>query len=84
MFYYCANPDCLVPFDYQGGHVFRFHKHHAPGEPPPNTHSVQHFWLCGACSLMYTLDYRDDMGVLIRFVPGERSECEQGRLIAAA
>jgi hypothetical protein len=42
----CANPDCHAAFDYQQGRLFRFHKDHPAGEKPPNTHSVQHFWLC--------------------------------------
>jgi hypothetical protein len=45
----CANPDCQVPFDYRRGKLFRFHKEHLVSEKPPNTHSVQHFWLCGVC-----------------------------------
>jgi hypothetical protein len=47
MFSACANPDCKKEFDYREGHLFRFHKAHPAGEVPPNTHSVQHFWLCG-------------------------------------
>lgn len=66
MFSVCANPDCQVPFDYRQGQLFRFHKDHPAGEKPPNTHSVQHFWLCGVCRGTYTLEYLDGRGVVIK------------------
>ena len=84
MFSRCANPECGVAFDYHEGQLFRFHKNHAPGEPPPNTHSVQHFWLCGACSLRYTLEYREDQGVILNGNFEKRPQAECHRLIAAA
>jgi len=84
MFSQCANPDCGVEFDYREGRLFRFHKNHAPGEPPPNTHSVQHFWLCGECSSRFTLEYREDTGVLIRRRVERAVQSEWNRLIAAA
>jgi len=84
MFSRCANPDCGVSFNYREGRLFRFHKNHAPHEPRPNTHSVQHFWLCGACSCQYTLEYREDSGVLITRRLEKSSQEEWNRLIAAA
>lgn len=60
----CANPGCLAPFDYCGGHFFRFQRRHAPNETPPNAHSVWHFWLCQRCSEIYTLQDRIE-GILI-------------------
>jgi hypothetical protein len=84
MFSVCANPDCRAPFDYQRGQLFRFHKDHPAGEKPPNTHSVQHFWLCADCCDAYTLEYRDGCGVLIKHSL-ETSTCTDTlRLIAAA
>ena len=80
----CANPECSVAFDYHQGELFRFHKNHAPNEPPPNTHSVQHFWLCGACSLRYTLEYREDQGVILHTNMENALQSEWNRLIAAA
>lgn len=80
----CANPDCQVAFDYQQGRFFRFHKDHATGEPAPNLHSVQHFWLCGHCCLGFTLEYRDGAGVLIKNRPDVVCEAETARFIAAA
>lgn len=66
MFSKCANLECSTSFDYEEGKFFRFHRSRTDGEPPPNTHSVQHFWLCGPCSQSYTLEYQNDRGVLIR------------------
>jgi hypothetical protein len=31
-----------------------------------NTHSVQHFWLCGRCSETYCLEHAPGGGILIR------------------
>jgi len=84
MFSMCANPDCEMHFDYEQGRFFRFHKSHAPGEQAPNTHSVQHFWLCGQCCREFTLEYRDGSGVLIKNRPDVICEAESSRFIAAA
>lgn len=46
----CANPECSARFLYMEGRLVRFRQNHKIDEPPPNTHSVQHFWLCNACS----------------------------------
>jgi hypothetical protein len=69
MFSVCANPDCRRPFDCEQGRLFRFHKDYPAGGNPPNIHSVQHFWLCSPCSTMYTLEYHNDRGVLIKSLP---------------
>jgi hypothetical protein len=84
MFSVCANPDCQAPFDYRQGRLFRFHKHHPAGERVPNTHSVQHFWLCGVCCGAYALEYRDGYGVLIKDRPQTSDSLETLRFIAAA
>lgn len=84
MFSKCANPDCGVPFDYGQGQIFRFHKYHAADEEPPNTHSVQHFWLCAGCCQEFTLAYNEREGVFLRNHPDARFEEEVSRFIAAA
>jgi hypothetical protein len=84
MFSMCANPDCQAPFDYQQGRLFRFQKHHQVGEKPLNTHSVQHFWLCGVCCGTYTLEYWDGRGVLIKCRPETSDNPDTLRFIAAA
>jgi hypothetical protein len=80
----CANPACRLVFDYRQGHLFRFHKAHRPDEQPPNTHSVQHFWLCGKCSAIYTLVYADERGVLLQDRSAFAAPQEECRVVAAA
>lgn len=80
----CANPSCQIPFDYRQGELFRFHKAHPPDEKPPNTHSVQHFWLCGKCSRDYTLVYADDLGVLLQDRSAISIAADEYRFVAAA
>ena len=86
----CANPECEMPFDYRQGRFFRFHKEQNAGEAPVNHHSVQHFWLCGACTKNYTLAYRRSEGVVMQIrarepeVEPERAEPMAPRLIATA
>lgn len=65
MFSQCANPDCKTKFDYREGRFFRFHKEHMTGDEPPNTHRVQHLWLCRKCSERYTLAYEEARGVVM-------------------
>jgi hypothetical protein len=84
MFSMCANPDCEMLFSYGQGRFFRFHKSNAIGEKAPNTHSVQHFWLCGHCCREFTLEYLDGAGVLIKNRPDVVGEAETARFIAAA
>jgi len=69
----CANPGCAASFHYKEGQLFRFHRSRKHGEAPPNTHSVQHFWLCNACSESYTLEYKGDGDVVIKL----RLTCSQ-------
>jgi hypothetical protein len=61
----CANSDCSIPFDYKQGQFFRFPKACAVNEAPANAHSVQHFWLCGRCARIHTLQYHKEHGVAI-------------------
>ena len=84
MFSACANPECRAPFDYHEGRFFRFHKAHSREDAPANTHSVQHFWLCGNCSGTYMLDYQDGWGVRMSRRCDISSQDQECRLIAAA
>jgi len=45
----CANPTCNEPFDYRTGRLFFVHVCCARDEARPNSHGVQHFWLCAMC-----------------------------------
>ena len=59
----CANPSCLAQFDHGEGRLFRFPKRAIEDGRSANTHSVQHFWLCGKCFSAYVLEYHDGVGV---------------------
>jgi hypothetical protein len=80
----CANPACAKEFDHRHGRFFRFPRNTREGEPPANTHSVQHFWLCGYCSEVYTLSYRTDCGIVMTEPFAKPSRGETPRLIAVA
>jgi hypothetical protein len=80
----CANPDCRAAFDYHYGRYFRFHKIQHAGEQRPNTHCVQHFWLCQSCATRYILEYQAECGVLLLKQPILESQREPCRFVAAA
>ena len=65
MFSACANPDCKINFDHREGRFFRFRKEHLAGDELPNTHCVQHLWLCGRCAEKFTLAYEEARGVVM-------------------
>ena len=70
----CANPSCSTPLVYlREGKIFMVE---APSqlekaEPPPSpdksksANRVEHFWLCGPCSLQMTLAYDRQNGVQV-------------------
>jgi hypothetical protein len=66
MFSECANPLCRVEFDYGQGQFFRFRKAPLADGKPANTHSIQHYWLCGECAKIYRLEYQHDRGILLK------------------
>lgn len=61
----CANPNCSATFDHRDGRLFRFPKRPIEAGRPANTHSVQHFWLCGICFQTYSLEYSEAHGVAL-------------------
>jgi hypothetical protein len=79
MFSECANPSCRVEFNYRQGQFFRFRKQQLGDGQPANTHSVQHFWLCGSCARTYRLEYEIGRGVVLKpfseyAIPSGRSQ----------
>lgn len=62
----CANPECRADFDYHHGQFFRVRKPPVEEGHPSNTHSVQHFWLCGKCAQAYYLENVKNKGILLR------------------
>jgi hypothetical protein len=69
----CANPSCAAAFGWMtGGKLFRFHREskgiHLTTRNETNenhTHSIDHFWLCERCSIIYTLKHEPGRGVTI-------------------
>jgi len=55
----CANPVCSTPFHYlRDGKIFRMELDGAPEGPASkgkSPHKIEHFWLCGSCSVTLTL-----------------------------
>lgn len=69
MFPKCANPECLATFGtLREGNLFRFRRHSAAGAPP-NSHSVEHAWLCARCCETNTLEYSNNSAVLVALAP---------------
>ena len=72
----CSNPSCAKSFDWLGGgRLFRFRREAGvelsrdiPMGRAGNSHRVEHFWLCERCSQIYTLEYKEGQGVLIRLL----------------
>lgn len=69
----CANPSCAASFEwFAGGKLFRFPRGSAASEASANdplardVHTTGHFWLCEKCSSVYTLQYQQGRGVVIR------------------
>lgn len=68
----CANPGCSTPLIYlREGKLFTVDqsagaqvRREGPVLVKPGTR-VEHFWLCGACSLEMTLAYDRESGVIV-------------------
>jgi hypothetical protein len=56
----CANPGCAAPFDYREGRLFRLHRN--------ANKAVRHFWFCGLCAEVYTVE-EDGEGVVLHLQP---------------
>lgn len=76
----CANPSCSTPLVYlREGKIFMVET--AQSHPAvdgtilissKSSNRVEHFWLCGPCSLEMTLTYDRHHGVeVVRKVPGK-------------
>jgi hypothetical protein len=55
---YCANPTCLKPLHYlREGTVYIFEVTDGDGEAGMRrTHRLEHYWLCGECSMEHRLE----------------------------
>ena len=69
----CANPSCSTPLVYlREGKIFmveapqpQFELLNAAPTKPKAANRVEHFWLCGPCSIEMTLTYDRQRGVEI-------------------
>jgi hypothetical protein len=65
----CANPKCAKPLHYlREGRIFVFNVQDSSvktsGEK--QSHHLEHYWLCGACSQMFVVEHLSDD---IRLIP---------------
>ena len=59
----CANPTCTAPFrSLREGKLFLAENHAA--EPGDRKLRREHFWLCAACALQFTLRFDDQRGMV--------------------
>jgi len=63
----CANSQCAKPLHYlREGRVFVFDVQDpsikTSGKPG---HHLEHFWLCGACSQQFRVEYEPGRGILV-------------------
>ncbi len=62
----CSNPDCAAPFDYREGRLVRFCRLASDNQSLASEKYVEHFWLCGTCSEIYTFELKSGPSVLIK------------------
>lgn len=70
----CANPACATPFHWTGGgKFFRFRPHPVSMldadsriDSPCGIHGVRHYWLCEPCSHVFTLEYAERCGAMVK------------------
>lgn len=66
---YCANPHCHKPLHYlREGRIFVFEVPDSPSSKRP--HRLEHYWLCGECSQIFTLRQQETQ---IRLLPRRKS-----------
>jgi hypothetical protein len=82
----CSNPSCAESFDWLGGgRLFRFRRD-AENDllaevrlgQAGDLHHMEHFWLCERCSQIFTLEYKQGEGVLIRLLWPALPAAEEG------
>ena len=68
----CANPLCSVPFQYlRDGKVFQVELDESGQLCPPalsvrKSARTERFWLCGPCSVRFTLSFDRGKGIEVR------------------
>lgn len=60
----CANPNCRKPLHYlREGRVFLFSPRKSSINNHKSPHRLEHFWLCGDCAQIWTLEMDSKDGV---------------------
>ncbi len=70
---HCANPHCCKPLHYlREGRIYMFAVPDPTATAAQNgkeTRRMEHFWLCGGCSEIFSLEQSADMSVKITSKP---------------
>ena len=71
----CANPGCARPLKYlRDGRIYIFDVGSTATQPGgKRSHRLEHFWLCGPCSLRLTL-VQDNTGIHLEPKPARMPE----------
>ncbi len=65
----CANPNCRKPLHYlREGRVFLFSPKNSSPANHKSPHRLEHFWLCGDCAQIWTLEMDSKDGVNVKLV----------------
>jgi hypothetical protein len=92
----CANPVCPTAFHWTGGgKFFRFRPEVAETSgsawrdaladaSADASHMVRHYWLCERCSLVFTLAYEEEYGVVLKLLWPELPAVEGHTELSAA
>jgi hypothetical protein len=77
MLSHCANPQCRKPFlRLREGRLFLVQRQSAT-EQGSTTQQVEHFWLCGQCSSVWTLVQNGTRGIdLVPLAQPDGGACE--------
>jgi hypothetical protein len=62
----CFNPACQTPFDYRAGRLVRFSRKSANHNHEESYQVIEHFWLCGSCTDVYSFEFEEGMPVGLR------------------
>lgn len=88
----CANPACPTAFHWTGGgKFFRFRPDTLPSatsaalpDSPDGIHGVRHYWLCERCSVVFTLVYEEEYGVVLKVLWPELEAGETQQKVSVA
>ena len=88
----CANQACPTAFHWTGGgKFFRFRPdpvsangNNSTADSPGGIHGVRHYWLCERCSHVFTLEFEEGFGVVLKVLWPELAAEETHKELSAA